>query len=220
MSRFRLHYKNKPYRFLGQACHSETLERVAVYECLYPNERGSLWVRPEAMFHGEVALPHGRVARFRAVPLEIRSAGGLTDELWASVGPLAQKIFGPGISRAKIDARLAGRAALVQAGFFEGEAVGVKIGYVEGDVFYSWLGGVRDDRRKLGVATDLATAQHQWAFDRGLRRIRTKTLNEWTEMLILNLRQGFRITGTEPSGRGLKIVLEKSLDVRPSETTG
>ncbi|KGW98419.1 hypothetical protein Y034_5794 [Burkholderia pseudomallei MSHR449] len=42
------------YRVIGVARHSETEERLVVYEQLWPKER-SLWVRPEAMFEETLA---------------------------------------------------------------------------------------------------------------------------------------------------------------------
>ena len=48
-----LHYKQKKYRVLGVARHSETLEELVVYECLYENPSGQLWVRPLKMFLGK-----------------------------------------------------------------------------------------------------------------------------------------------------------------------
>lgn len=48
-----LHYKQKKYRVLGVARHSETEEQLVVYECLYDNPSGRLWVRPLEMFQGK-----------------------------------------------------------------------------------------------------------------------------------------------------------------------
>ncbi|QCU50186.1 DUF1653 domain-containing protein [Burkholderia pseudomallei] len=48
------HYKGGLYRVIGVARHSETEERLVVYEQLRPKER-SLWVRPEAMFEETLA---------------------------------------------------------------------------------------------------------------------------------------------------------------------
>jgi hypothetical protein len=42
------HFKGMPYRVLGTARHSETMEELVVYQALY-GEHG-LWVRPAAMF--------------------------------------------------------------------------------------------------------------------------------------------------------------------------
>jgi hypothetical protein len=48
------HYKGGLYRFIGEARHSETDERMVVYEHLWPHARG-LWVRPAVMFYGSTA---------------------------------------------------------------------------------------------------------------------------------------------------------------------
>lgn len=215
MSRFRLHYKNKPYRLLGGVRHSETREVLTLYECLYPNDLGPLWVRPEAMFHEQVELPRGKIARFREVPLQIQASDDIR-ELWSLIEPLHRQIFGEA-DLARFAARLEGRDAIILLGLFEGDPVGFKIGHraKDGIAYESWLGGVRTDRRGLGVATQLMNEQHRRAWDRGYRCVRTKTLNDRTDMLVRNLRAGFRVTGTEDSPRGLKIVLEKILHHRP-----
>ena len=59
------HYKGNEYRVLGVARHSETEERLVVYQPLY-GERG-LWVRPEAMFHETVTRDGQEVPRFQFV---------------------------------------------------------------------------------------------------------------------------------------------------------
>ncbi len=61
------HYKGKRYRVLGVAKHSETLEDVVVYECLYENEKSKLWVRPLAMFNENVEVDGVVKPRFRLV---------------------------------------------------------------------------------------------------------------------------------------------------------
>lgn len=50
------HYKGKPYRVLGIVRHSETLEELVHYECLYDNPDGTFWVRPRAMFEEDVTI--------------------------------------------------------------------------------------------------------------------------------------------------------------------
>ena len=60
---FYRHYKDKPYRALGIAHHSETQEELVLYEALYPNDLGPLWVRPRKMF--EEKLADGITERFR-----------------------------------------------------------------------------------------------------------------------------------------------------------
>lgn len=56
------HYKGNPYRVVGLARHSETLEPLVVYQALY-GEQG-LWVRPAAMFVETVEHGGQRVPRF------------------------------------------------------------------------------------------------------------------------------------------------------------
>ena len=60
-----LHYKNKAYRVIGVARHSETSEELVVYEALYDNPDGKLWVRPKAMFCEDVVKENYRGPRFR-----------------------------------------------------------------------------------------------------------------------------------------------------------
>ena len=61
------HYKGKYYEVIGIAKHSETLEELVVYYCLYPNKTGQLWVRSATMF-GEIVLVDGKkIPRFTFV---------------------------------------------------------------------------------------------------------------------------------------------------------
>ena len=59
------HYKGGEYEVLATARHSETLEVVVVYRPLY-NDSG-LWVRPHAMFFGDVEIDGRRQPRFAFV---------------------------------------------------------------------------------------------------------------------------------------------------------
>jgi hypothetical protein len=64
----------------------------------------------------------------------------------------------------------------------------------------------------LGIASGLMSRQHDWCRAHGFAKVRTKTLNQWRNMLILNLKHGFEITETYPGTDGkLRIVLEKQL---------
>ncbi|MFZ5550849.1 MAG: DUF1653 domain-containing protein [Pseudomonadota bacterium] len=64
LGRYR-HYKGGEYEVIGVARHSETLEPLVVYRPLY-NASG-LWVRPHAMFFGELEVGGQRTARFTLV---------------------------------------------------------------------------------------------------------------------------------------------------------
>lgn len=59
------HYKGGEYEVVGVARHSETLEPQVVYRPLY--DASGWWVRPHAMFFGEVEVDGVRQARFARV---------------------------------------------------------------------------------------------------------------------------------------------------------
>ncbi|MFO0577477.1 MAG: DUF1653 domain-containing protein [Polyangia bacterium] len=71
------HYKGGRYEVYGVARHSETLEPVVVYRPLYGE--GALWVRPFAMFTGQVELGGERRPRF-ALESAHKTALGSEDE--------------------------------------------------------------------------------------------------------------------------------------------
>lgn len=80
-----------------------------------------------------------------------------------------------------------------------------------GHLFYSWLGGVDPAYRGQGLAGELMRRQHNACREAGYNVVRTHTYNQWRDMLILNLRHGFQIVGTQPGKHGLTILLEKTL---------
>ncbi len=53
------HYKGNLYQVFHLATHSETREKVVVYQCLYDDY--SMWVRPYEMFIETVTLESGQV---------------------------------------------------------------------------------------------------------------------------------------------------------------
>ncbi len=55
------------YKVLYVAKHSETLEEMVVYECLYDNPESKIWVRPKKMFLEEVEIKGQKLPRFQFV---------------------------------------------------------------------------------------------------------------------------------------------------------
>ncbi len=92
--------------------------------------------------------------------------------------------------------------------------VGYKMGYpYDKHTFYSWIGGVLSPYRQRGIAKQLAHLQEHWAKEHGFAKLRTKSMNRFRAMMILNLKNGFNITNVYTNARGqTKIVFEKSLD--------
>lgn len=59
------HYKGNNYKLLAVATHSETLEKMAVYQALY-GERG-IWVRPLAVFMETIEKDGQSLKRFELI---------------------------------------------------------------------------------------------------------------------------------------------------------
>ena len=59
------HYKGGMYEVVGTVRHSESLEPMTLYRALY-GEQG-LWVRPAAMFEGDVVIDGNRQPRFQRI---------------------------------------------------------------------------------------------------------------------------------------------------------
>ena len=91
------------------------------------------------------------------------------------------------------------------------QLLGFKIGYRYNDItFYSWVGGVLPENRGNGIAKQLAQLQEQKAIEKGYQTLRTKSMNRFKPMMILNLKNGFDITNIYTNDVGqTKIVFEK-----------
>ena len=59
------HYKDKNYKVICEATHSETREKVVVYQCLYGDY--SMWVRPKEMFVERIEVEGKLIPRFEFV---------------------------------------------------------------------------------------------------------------------------------------------------------
>jgi hypothetical protein len=58
-----LHHKGKKYTVIGEARHSETLERLAVYL----DAKHKLWVRPLKMFQERILKEGKKIPRFKYI---------------------------------------------------------------------------------------------------------------------------------------------------------
>jgi len=97
--------------------------------------------------------------------------------------------------------------------FYEEKLVGFKIGYLYNQhTFYNWVGGVLLSFRQKGVAKQLAILQETLAKERGYTKLRTKSMNRFKPMMILNLKNGFNIVQVYTNNIGqTKVVFEKNL---------
>jgi GNAT superfamily N-acetyltransferase len=126
---------------------------------------------------------------------------------------LSENIFEQFDLRDFLDTCLSVQKMNIQWAELQSEIVAVKIGYEKDPLhFYSWVGGVSAEHRGKGLASALMKRQHEWCRERGFKVISTKTMNRWKDMLIMNIKEGFEIRGTQIDKNGqLKIVMAKSL---------
>lgn len=124
---------------------------------------------------------------------------------------LHSRIFG---KKDDLNTKMARKPQILIITAVEGnKVIGYKIGYeIDKDIFYSWLGGVDTNHRKNGIASTLMEKQHEYLRNKGYKTVRTKTMNTWRYMLILNIKFGFDVIETYTDKKGLhKIILEKKL---------
>jgi len=97
--------------------------------------------------------------------------------------------------------------------YYNNQFIGFKVGYpYDKDTFYGWISGVLPNYRKQGVGTQIAIIQENFAKDNGFKKLRTKSMNTYKAMMILNLKNGFDITKVYTNAKGqTKIVFEKLL---------
>lgn len=92
-----------------------------------------------------------------------------------------------------------------------GSVVGFKIGHAGGPgSFFSWLGGVRPEFRRCGVATGLMRLQHGDLRAQGFHFVETRTRPDNPSMIVLNLKHGFRIVGCEIDSLQRHVVLQRN----------
>jgi len=207
------HYKNKPYKYIGIARHSETLEEMVIYETCYENAQGKLWVRPKEMFFESVQVDGKTTPRFKEIPLTIKEFTKVTDAEIQLIAPIIEKAFGEWDPKWFYSTFNSHGQFHLAIAYVENQAVAFKLGYEQNSrEFYSWLGGVIPEYSGLGIASDLMICQHDWCQREGYKKIQTKTQNRFRSMLILNLNHGFEVIGTHDSGEaGMKIILEKKI---------
>lgn len=113
------------------------------------------------------------------------------------------------------ESRLLNTKFLILVALYNNTPVGFKVGY-ERDTdgsFYTWLGGVLPDYRKLHIAQQLADTQEKWAINEGFDAIVLKTRNRFKAMLLFALKNGFCIEAVEPKEtiEEYRIILRKKL---------
>lgn len=109
--------------------------------------------------------------------------------------------------------RLSHVTHLILVAYIADKPVGFKVGYERDGYFYSWMGGVLPDHRRMGIAQALAEAQEAWAMQQGYPSVTFKTRNSHKAMLLFALQNNFDIIGVEEGDlvRDFRIILRKQL---------
>ena len=89
--------------------------------------------------------------------------------------------------------------------------LGFKLGYRRGMSLYSWIGGVHPDGRRRGIAQGLMSYQHDAARKLGYQSVITRTRAVNNPMIILNLRNGFHISGFDLDEKGMAVVTQQKI---------
>lgn len=97
--------------------------------------------------------------------------------------------------------------------YHQKQLIAFKIGYQYNDTtFYSWVGGVLQESRRKGIAKKLAQIQEQKVKEKGYQKLRTKSMNKFKAMMILNLKNGFDIAKVYTNEVGqTKVIFEKDI---------
>lgn len=91
-----------------------------------------------------------------------------------------------------------------------GRPIGFKLGYrTSATVYLSWLGGVDEEFRRMGIASRLTECQHAHLSAIGMLAVETRTRSSNSAMLVVNLRAGFEIVGLETDQYGRSLVLQR-----------
>lgn len=152
------------------------------------------------------------MSTFKQKFVELKVKKGTAAEAYAFFSSIPE--FKDSYPAAEYAKRLARTEQLVLIAYASGEAAGCKAGYaLSSSCFYSWMGAVHPQWRRLGIAELLAVAQEQWAKEAAYTHIRFKTRNSCKAMLHFALSRGFNITRVEPKDSipDYRIWLEKSL---------
>lgn len=208
------HYKNKSYKYIGEARHSESLDELVLYEARYRNELGSLWVRPKEIFFENLEIDGKVQPRFKQVEIRTETTEKILNQNKDDITELLRLVFG-NYNREKLDSRLTDKSkVLLISAFDDQKFVAFKLGYqLNRKTFYSWLGAIHPEYRGIGLGKEFMTFQHAWCRENGYEVVETKTMNSWPAMLVLNIQNGFEIIGIEKNSSGNeKILMRKTLN--------
>ena len=119
-------------------------------------------------------------------------------------------------SKSEYNHRLLASEHVILIAECDGEIAGFKVGYdrfLDGEVFYSWMGAVIPDHRSKGIARLLLHKMQVWCKLKGYKVLKFKTMNRHRNMLRFAINEGFYVVDFEPYPDPLlsRIYFEKKL---------
>ncbi len=94
------------------------------------------------------------------------------------------------------------------------DPVGFKLGYIipEQQTFFSWLGGVHPDYRRLGIAQELLNRQEQLVREMKIDTLYFTTFDRFPGMIKLGIKNGYSCTKSALKSDETKYWYEKRLN--------
>ena len=199
-----LHYKNKPYHFLGLVRHSETLEEMVLYKTKYENKLGPLWVRPKEMFFESIDVGGKKTARFQKVKIEVEGFWNLK-----SISQEIQEFLSQGKDSKALLKKLHSvkRNLLFVTARANEKIIGLRLGFLKDDSrFFHCITLLHPQFRGMGLNQLLWEGQKESCLAKGVEWIQTAVNGKAINKITFHLRQGFGIHGL-----GDRIVMEKRI---------
>ncbi len=131
------------------------------------------------------------------------------------IAQLYNDLIRPGQDVEFFKRRLVGRHnALLLVANMDGNPIGFATGFeLKPTVFFSWLIGVQQDFRRVGIASQLMDAQCAWAAEHHYNSVRMECHNTHRPILHMAIALGFNIVGIrwDPDRQDNLIIFEKVL---------
>lgn len=216
------HYKNKLYKYLGVARHSETLEELALYEALYENNQGQIWVRPKNMFFEKIQKEEQELDRFAHQQINITSILvdlnllQKNDPLLNQVLNLYAALYGSNHAVTLVERLLLKKNPHILVAELQQKVLGFRIGYESQNQAYTfWMDGIHPQYRNLEMGPYLLNQEITWAQKNGYQKIRALINNNSQQKIIMLLDANFKITGTHTEAhKNTRVILEKPLNLK------
>ncbi len=145
--------------------------------------------------------------------MKIKIRTGNTDELYFLASQIRE--FETPYPKSLYQERLAKVQQLILIAEVNGKNAGFKAGYEreKDGSFYSWVGGVLPEYRRLGIAQLLLNEMEKRVKKMGYSALTFKTQNHFKNMLLFSIKNNFDIIKTEPkpNPKETRIWLKKEL---------